>query len=45
MIFSQIRARWAAELGATRLAELETSLREMAPAEIFRLDVPGWFTG
>jgi DNA-binding MarR family transcriptional regulator len=45
MIFSEIRAKWAAELGAGRLAELETSLREMAPAEIFRLDVPGWFGG
>jgi DNA-binding MarR family transcriptional regulator len=45
MIFSEIRAKWAAELGATRLAELETSLREMAPTEIFRLDVPGWFGG
>jgi len=45
MIFSQIRARWVAELGADRLAELETSLRSMSPPEIFRLDVPGWFNG
>jgi DNA-binding MarR family transcriptional regulator len=45
MIFSQIRARWAAELGVSRLADVEASLREMAPAEIFRLDVPGWFSG
>jgi DNA-binding MarR family transcriptional regulator len=45
MIFAQIRARWAAELDADRLAELEASLRVMAPPEIFRLDVPGWFNG
>jgi DNA-binding MarR family transcriptional regulator len=45
MLFEQIRARWATELGASRLAELEASLREMAPAQIFRLDVPGWLNG
>jgi DNA-binding MarR family transcriptional regulator len=45
MIFSQIRGKWAAELGAGKLAELEASLRVMAPPEIFRLDVPGWFGG
>jgi DNA-binding MarR family transcriptional regulator len=45
MIFSQIRAKWAAELGAGKLAELEECLRVMAPPEIFRLDVPGWFGG
>ncbi|MBV9381626.1 MAG: winged helix DNA-binding protein [Streptosporangiaceae bacterium] len=43
MIFSRIRARWAAELGAAQLADLEASLRTMAPGETFRLDVPGWF--
>jgi hypothetical protein len=26
-------------------AELEASLRTMAPGETFRLDVPGWFGG
>jgi DNA-binding MarR family transcriptional regulator len=45
MIFSEIRARWAAELGAARLADLEAALRTMAPGETFRLDVPGWFGG
>jgi DNA-binding MarR family transcriptional regulator len=45
MIFSEIRAKWAAELGAGRLSELEESLRVMTPADIFRLDVPGWFGG
>jgi DNA-binding MarR family transcriptional regulator len=44
-IFGQIRARWAAELGAARLADLEASLATMAPGEMFRLDVPGWFGG
>jgi len=43
MIFSDIRARWAAELGAARLAEIEAGLRTMVPGETFRLDVPGWF--
>jgi DNA-binding MarR family transcriptional regulator len=42
-IFEDIRARWAGTLGAARLAELEAALRTMAPAETFRLDVPGWF--
>jgi DNA-binding MarR family transcriptional regulator len=45
MIFSEIRARWAAELGAARLADMEAGLRTMAPGETFRLDVPGWFGG
>jgi DNA-binding MarR family transcriptional regulator len=43
MIFEDIRARWEAELGAPRLAQLEAALKTMAPGETFRLDVPGWF--
>jgi DNA-binding MarR family transcriptional regulator len=43
MIFNDIRARWAGDLGAGRLAALESSLREMVPSDILRLDVPGWF--
>jgi DNA-binding MarR family transcriptional regulator len=43
MIFEDIRARWESRLGTARLAELEADLRAMAPGEIFRLDVPGWF--
>jgi DNA-binding MarR family transcriptional regulator len=43
MIFNDIRARWAADLGADRLAALEASLREMVPGDTLRLDVPGWF--
>src|SRR5581483_991462 len=43
MIFNDIRSRWAAALGAARLAELKAALRTMAPGEPFRLAVPGWF--
>jgi DNA-binding MarR family transcriptional regulator len=43
MIFNDIRARWERQLGADRLTETESALRTMAPAETFRLDVPGWF--
>jgi DNA-binding MarR family transcriptional regulator len=42
-IFDDLRARWAASLGADRLAELETALRTVAPDRGFRLDVAGWF--
>ena len=42
-IFTGIRARWAHTLGPARVADLEASLREMAPGALFRLDVPGWF--
>jgi DNA-binding MarR family transcriptional regulator len=42
LIFSDIRSRWSGMLGAARLADLEAGLRTMAPAETFRLDVPGW---
>jgi DNA-binding MarR family transcriptional regulator len=42
-IFTEIRDRWAATLGADRVDDLEASLRAMAPGETFRLDVPGWF--
>jgi DNA-binding MarR family transcriptional regulator len=42
-IFDGIRDRWARTLGGDRVADLEASLRTMAPGETFRLDVPGWF--
>jgi DNA-binding MarR family transcriptional regulator len=42
-IFDSIRDRWARTLGGDRVADLEASLRTMAPGETFRLDVPGWF--
>jgi DNA-binding MarR family transcriptional regulator len=43
MIFEDIRSRWQATLGATRLSALEQDLRTMASGQAFRLDVPGWF--
>ncbi|NAS21590.1 winged helix DNA-binding protein [Herbidospora sp. NEAU-GS84] len=42
-VFDELRARWAAELGADRLDDLEDALRRMTPGDLFRLDVPGWF--
>jgi DNA-binding MarR family transcriptional regulator len=43
MIFDDIRARWARALGPERVDDLEAALRTIAPADTFRLDVPGWF--
>jgi DNA-binding MarR family transcriptional regulator len=40
--FGRVRARWAAELGADRVAALEADLRSVTPGQAFRLDVPGW---
>lgn len=42
-IFDRLRARWVGELGAARVAELESSLRTVVPAAGFPVDVPGWF--
>ncbi|MEV4361900.1 MarR family winged helix-turn-helix transcriptional regulator [Nonomuraea sp. NPDC051941] len=42
-IFDTLRARWAAELGEDRLQALESDLRRMTPANLWRLDTPGWF--
>lgn len=42
-VFDDLRARWARELGAERLDDLEDALRRMTPGDPFRLDVPGWF--
>ncbi|MFG6202477.1 MarR family winged helix-turn-helix transcriptional regulator [Nonomuraea sp. JJY05] len=44
-IFDTLRARWAAELGEDRLQALESDLRRMTPADLWRLDTPGWFGG
>lgn len=44
-IFEDLRAGWAKTLGKDRLRALESDLRAVTPAEIFRLDVPGWFGG
>ncbi|MFI7426181.1 MarR family winged helix-turn-helix transcriptional regulator [Micromonospora sp. NPDC049836] len=43
IVFDQLRDRWAATLGADRVAAIEDDLRRMVPADVFRLDVPGWF--
>jgi DNA-binding MarR family transcriptional regulator len=45
VVFDQLRERWAATLGADRVAAIEDDLRRMVPADVFRLDVPGWFGG
>jgi len=42
-IFDQLRARWAATMGEERLRTIESGLREVTPADVWRLDVPGWF--
>jgi len=43
--FEHVRARWAALLGADRVAALEADLRTAAPGQALRLDVPGWLAG
>jgi DNA-binding MarR family transcriptional regulator len=42
-IFDRIRADWVRRLGAGRVRALEDDLREMTPADLWRLDMPGWF--
>ncbi|MFJ2030254.1 MarR family winged helix-turn-helix transcriptional regulator [Streptosporangium sp. NPDC087985] len=44
-VFDELRARWAQTLGEERLRAMETDLRKVTPADLFRLDVPGWFGG
>lgn len=44
-IFDELRARWADELGESRLRALEDDLRKVTPGDVWRLDVPGWFGG
>jgi DNA-binding MarR family transcriptional regulator len=44
-IFDDLRARWAQILGPGRLRALEDDLRKVTDADVFRLDVPGWFGG
>ncbi|MGK5676158.1 MarR family winged helix-turn-helix transcriptional regulator [Micromonospora sp. URMC 106] len=45
VVFDELRQRWAATLGPERVAAMEDDLRTVAPANLFRLDVPGWFGG
>ncbi|HJP72994.1 MAG TPA: MarR family transcriptional regulator [Pseudonocardiaceae bacterium] len=42
LIFETLHAEWATTIGAGRLADLESALRMVVPADGFRLDVPGW---
>lgn len=42
-IFDRIRDDWVRRLGAGRVRALEHDLRQVTPADLWRLDVPGWF--
>ena len=44
-IFDELRERWAKAIGRERLRALEADLRKVTPAELFPLDIPGWFGG
>ncbi|MEV6326199.1 MarR family winged helix-turn-helix transcriptional regulator [Streptomyces sp. NPDC051909] len=45
-VFDELRADWAARLGADRLRDLEDALRAVVPAETaFRLDATSWLGG
>jgi DNA-binding MarR family transcriptional regulator len=44
-IFEELRERWAEAIGRERLRALEADLRKVTPAELFPLDIPGWFGG
>jgi len=44
-IFDELRARWAAELGAERLNALEADLATVTGEAVIPLDMPGWFGG
>ncbi|TDD86075.1 MarR family winged helix-turn-helix transcriptional regulator [Actinomadura rubrisoli] len=44
-IFDRIRDGWTERLGADRMRALEEDLREVTPANLWRLDIPGWFGG
>lgn len=45
LIFEELHAEWATTIGVGQLADLESALRMVVPADGFRLDVPGWFGG
>ncbi|WP_030170922.1 MarR family winged helix-turn-helix transcriptional regulator [Spirillospora albida] len=42
-IFDRIRSDLAGRLGPDRLRALEDDLRAITPADLWRLDMPGWF--
>ncbi|MQA36174.1 MarR family winged helix-turn-helix transcriptional regulator [Modestobacter roseus] len=41
-IFDELRDRWAREIGAEQLAELEARLADLVGPTPVRLDAPGW---
>ncbi|HEY7591589.1 MAG TPA: MarR family transcriptional regulator [Actinophytocola sp.] len=43
-IFDDLRAQWVRTLGADRVREIESALRAVTPAGIWRLDTPAWFS-
>ncbi|MEV0721792.1 MarR family winged helix-turn-helix transcriptional regulator [Micromonospora purpureochromogenes] len=43
VVFDALREHWADTLGAERVSAMEDDLRRVTPAQVFRLDVPGWF--
>ena len=42
-VFEALRAEWGQKLGEDRLRAFEADLRSVTPADIFELDVSGWF--
>jgi DNA-binding MarR family transcriptional regulator len=45
-IFDELRAEWCAALGADRVRDMETALRQVVPPETaFRLDATSWLGG
>lgn len=45
-IFDELRAEWAATLGADRVQDMEAALRTVVPAETaYRLDATSWLGG
>ena len=43
-VFDELRADWARQVGAERLAELEAALTDLVGPSPIRLDAPGWFS-
>jgi DNA-binding MarR family transcriptional regulator len=41
-IFDDLRAQWQQQIGATKLAQLESLLTELVGPQAVRLDTPGW---
>ncbi|MFI5734101.1 MarR family winged helix-turn-helix transcriptional regulator [Kribbella sp. NPDC051587] len=41
-IFDELRNRWQRQIGAAKLAELESLLTELVGAQPVRFDTPGW---